>query len=93
VINAMRRLNVEPTPVRIKLTRTSWRARARGPNLSYFSYITGTNNRKVERKMPDTDTNRAKPVRPEGPTPHFAWKLATLAKQAMERKLKKAWEV
>lgn len=29
----------------------------------------------------------------QGPTFHFAWKLATLAKQAMARKLKKACEV
>ena len=28
-----------------------------------------------------------------GPTPHLAWKLATLAKQAMARKLKNIWEV
>ena len=29
----------------------------------------------------------------QGPTPHLAWKLATLAKQAMARKLKNIWDV
>jgi hypothetical protein len=29
----------------------------------------------------------------QGPTFHFAWKLATLAKHAIARKLKKIWPV
>ena len=61
----------------------------------------------VDRTMPVTETNIAKPERPainpkvsighvrinrldvQGPTPQWAWKLATLAKQAIARKLKK----
>jgi hypothetical protein len=43
--------------------------------------------------MPETEMKIAKPVRPEGPTCQRAWKLATPAKHAMARKLKKIWPV
>jgi len=70
--NAMRRLNVSPTPVRMKLTRTSLSVRARLANLSYFSYATGIESMNTERSMLAIETNKANPVRPEGPTPHLA---------------------
>jgi hypothetical protein len=43
--------------------------------------------------MPETEMKIAKPDKPEGPTSQCAWKLATLAKHAIARKLKKIWPV
>jgi hypothetical protein len=77
----------------MKATRTSFNARASRMNLSYFSYKTGTQSMNVERTIPETEMKMAKPDRPEGPTCQCAWKPATLAKQAMARKLKKIWPV
>lgn len=60
----MRRLNVSPTPVRMKLMRTSLSKRARPTNLSYFSHATGIESMNAERRMLAMETNKANPVRP-----------------------------
>ena len=60
----MRRLNVSPTPVRMKLMRTSLSVRAKPTNLSYFSHTTGIESMNAERSMLAMETNKANPVRP-----------------------------
>lgn len=60
----MRRLNVSPAPVRMKLMRTSLSARARPTNLSYFSHATGIESMNAERNMLAMEINKANPVRP-----------------------------
>lgn len=60
----MRRLNVVPVPVRIKLTRTSFNVLASWTNLSYFSYATGTKSMNAERSIPAMEMKIAKPERP-----------------------------
>lgn len=62
----MSRLMALPVPVRMKLTRSSLRARASRAPLLYFSYMTGTKSRKRGNKMPVTETKSAKPVSPAG---------------------------
>ena len=60
----MRRLNVSPAPVRMKLMRTSLSARARPTNLSCFSHTTGIESMNAERRMLPMELNKANPVRP-----------------------------
>ena len=60
----MRRLNVNPAPVRMKLMRTSLSARARPTNLSCFSHTTGIVSMNAERSMLPMEINKANPVRP-----------------------------
>ena len=60
----MRRLNVNPAPVRMKLMRTSLSARARPTNLSCFSHATGIASMNAERSILPMEINKANPVRP-----------------------------
>lgn len=61
---AINRLMTAPVPVRIKLTRTSFRARASRTNLSYFSYRTGMISINAEKSMPKMVTKRVNPESP-----------------------------
>lgn len=52
-------MRVVPVPTNTKFARSSFSARAKRVNLSYFSFTRGTKSRNMARNIPVMDTKRA----------------------------------
>jgi hypothetical protein len=61
---ARRKVRVVPVPTSTKFARSSFNARAKRVNLSYFSLIRGTRSKIRARNIPAMDTKRANPDNP-----------------------------
>jgi hypothetical protein len=57
-------VRVVPVPTSTKFARSSFSARAKRVNLSYFSFTRGTRSRNRARNIPVMDTKRANAVNP-----------------------------